>query len=59
MMYEAYNPKDRQITSRNQAVAWLLCVLLIGSVALFDTFAMKKETGHYVAGTEAAAQICG
>ena len=37
MTYEPYDPNDRQITPRTQAVAWLvLLALLIGTVAVSD-----------------------
>lgn len=59
MTYEPYDPKDRQVTPRTQAVAWLICGLLIGAVMASDALTDGGEAGRQVATAEAIVQDCG
>ncbi len=58
MTYEPYDPKDRQITPRTQAVAWLVFALLVGSVAASDALTGVGDTGHDVVAAEVVVQEC-
>ena len=59
MTYEPYDPNDRQITPRTQAVAWLvLLALLIGTVAVSDALTGVGDTGHDVAAAEVVVEEC-
>ncbi|MGI9486368.1 MAG: hypothetical protein ACR2RF_10920 [Geminicoccaceae bacterium] len=58
MTYEPYDPKDRQITPRTQAVAWLVFTLLIGTVAVSDALTGVGDTGHDIAAAEVVVEEC-
>lgn len=58
MTYEPYDPKDRQITPRTQAVAWLVFTLLIGSLAVSDVLKGVGNAHHQVAVAEVIVQGC-
>ncbi len=58
MTYEPYDPKERQITPRTQAVAWLICALLIGSVAVSDALTWKGDEHPEVAAAGVMIQGC-
>ncbi len=58
MTYEPYDPKDRQITPRTQAVAWLICGLLIGFVAASDALEGADDAGQRIAVAGSVVQDC-
>jgi|GEM_PF-4553782 len=46
MTYEPYEPNDKQITPKTHAVAWFLCLVLIGVVAVSGTLSGENKTDH-------------
>lgn len=57
MIYESYNPKDRQVSTQSQAAAWVLCVLLIGSVIAMDGIAEQNDMERHVV-SERVVPVC-
>ncbi len=58
MNYDPYDPRDRQITLRTQAVAWAVLALLAGTVSVSDVLTSVGDTGHDVAAVETAVREC-
>lgn len=59
MHYESYNPKDRRITSKTQATAWLFCVLLMATLYAVDGHADRSDASYEIAIGDDALQHCG
>ena len=59
MTYEPYDPKQRQINAKTQAAVWIICALLVGSIAASDALTAFDEAPHQVAAAELVVQDCG